>query len=429
MKFNAPALLWVLICVFLWTYVLEAPLRYVLFLLHLSPLLYLRDGIMVMIVAGFVIASAKKLRISPATIPWLIVISVSSITAMAFSPTINLWIMGLKIILPMLVGFLCYRYCEARLWNTSLSITLMAIVALVGLGVNYFLSFPWDNLNYSIGNMQIQGVYNWTMIEVLHRLNGFANGPQKIADQILVVGLYFFLKCKKSPARFALWGVFLGALLLTTVKTVIASWVIIGIARMIYSLKGLGRLAVRWSLIVPLVLAITLPIFSIKNETSLGGTETVIQDMLFGSMLTRLGSTWPQGFKLILDQGSPVFGRGLGTMGGGQMYFEPDQFNPGDNLFLYLYGNLGILGTLVIPWIFWRVVRRSPERTFSDRYWLFFALSFFIIGITSHGIEDGFMAMFYGFLLGHLCRRRSVSERASETERGPSVPALLLEKQ
>lgn len=303
------------------------------------------------------------------------------------------------------------------------------MVALVGLGANYFFSFPWDNLNYSIGNIQIQGVYNWTMLEVLHRLNGFANGPQKIADQILIVGLYFFLKCRKSPAQFALWGVVLGALLLTTVKTLIVSWIIIGIASMIYSLKGLGRLAVRWSLVVPLLLTIALPVLSMKNQTGSFASEDVIQDPLYASMFARLGSTWPQGFKLILDQGSFIFGRGLGTMGGGQMYFEPDQFNPGDNLFLYLYGNVGILGTLVIPWIFWRIVRRSPERTFSDRYWLFFALSFFIIGITSHGIEDGFMAMFYGFLLGHLCRRSSSAERISESQTEPSVPALLLEKQ
>jgi len=71
--------------------------------------------------------------------------------------------------------------------------------------------------------------------------------------------------------------------------------------------------------------------------------------------------TWPTTIKLIHDFGLPIIGRGLGGVGSGEVHYglmgsgeyEFGEFNLGvtDNLVLYLYGNFGAIGTLLVPFL------------------------------------------------------------------------------
>ena len=61
---------------------------------------------------------------------------------------------------------------------------------------------------------------------------------------------------------------------------------------------------------------------------------------------------WPEAIELIHDSGNSLLGRGIGGLGTSQLYFEHDLYNPGDNMFIHIWANYGIIFLILLIGVF-----------------------------------------------------------------------------
>jgi hypothetical protein len=152
------------------------------------------------------------------------------------------------------------------------------------------------------------------------------------------------------------------------------------------------------------LLAIALPIFSagLLMPESAGVFS-------FASFSMRISATWPQAWQWIAHNEVFPFGVGLGGIGGAQRFYAADNFNPSDNLFVYLYANFGVLGLFYLGWIATRCLRIPSEM--QERATAALAVLTFLLGYGAalSILEDQVAALFGGAAVGMLWQCRQLA--------------------
>jgi hypothetical protein len=391
---------------YFFSFIIESPLRFVLFKVHLSVLLYLRDMVLVFLVYLYFVKIIKKLVVDKYTLVLFQIILFFSFIGFIYTSNFLMVPFGIKTLLPFIAAFVWGEKLIDSILNSKKVIWFFYIACCCGLIINLFYNYPWDNLNYSIGNFNVRGVRTFTAIEVIRRLNGFSNSPQKISDQIMILTLIYFCMFR-GYKKWLIWICGLVFLVLTTCKTVIICLIIVGIFSIIKKIIPPKLKILQKSLIIPLLLIIGLPLISQNIVINSNGKRSIEEEFLLGSLFSRGQSTWPDAFNLIATHGNWLTGRGIGGIGGVQTYFEPELYSPGDNMFVYLYGLFGIFAFFIIFLYFYK---SQFIKLNSSKNLFFFYLSVFIFwnGITTHGIEDGFMLIFYGLLMFYLLNMKKL---------------------
>ena len=80
------------------------------------------------------------------------------------------------------------------------------------------------------------------------------------------------------------------------------------------------------------------------------------------------------------------------------LYFELQKYNPGDNLFLTFYGNLGLLGVVYL--IYFAKLGQSLDLK-TELFYYLFMFSFFAYGIVASSIDNALFCLFLGGFLGY----------------------------
>ena len=161
-------------------------------------------------------------------------------------------------------------------------------------------------------------------------------------------------------------------LLATTNKTAIAIYAVLTILIPLARFFPRTRIIERCYKFIPglsALIGICLPFLG--RIVSVNPT-TYIEEIFLSSIDIRLTATWPDAILFITNQGNLILGRGLGSIGASQIYFEPAYYNPPDNMYISLYASFGIgMFVFVCIWV-WGLSNLNVRGVWRDRlFWLF----------------------------------------------------------
>jgi hypothetical protein len=285
-----------------------------------------------------------------------------------------------------------------QLFFTKLGVTvrifsILLICAILGVMINYFIKFPWEGLEYRLGEVEIEAVRSWVDMFGIRRLSGFARTSFDAAVQIILLTLFIFCHLKNNLSKILLWLLIAPPILLTTTKGVIVTYLLLTLVLLARRfVPNIGKIYQKL-LYILLAIVIILPISTIITQT--------YRDipLYLESFFMRISIGWPDVFKLIKQDGNLLLGRGLGGMGTSQQYFELQKYNPGDNIFLLLYANFGLLG---IAYLFYLAKRGQSLDIKSELFYYLFLFSFFSYGIVTSSIDNAIFCLYLGVFLGYV---------------------------
>jgi hypothetical protein len=128
------------------------------------------------------------------------------------------------------------------------------------------------------------------------------------------------------------------------------------------------------------------------------------------SFAERATQTWPDAFELQGRGGNRVLGRGLGGIGVAQKFFEPANYNPGDNFFIYLWVAFGAFGVAFLGFLLSQALRTPIPMEKNAKAGLIVAGSFLAVGLTLNGVESAISSLFLGMALAWLSQRPAYDE-------------------
>ena len=132
--------------------ILEGLIRYLLSLVGLEILIYIKDLIIMVIF----LLSLKQLKLSKTHIIGFAVISVSFITSLIYIYNIKqILFFVLKVLLIFLVGVLQYKNIINDFINNIKFYKLCYMIIIFGVILNNFVTLPWEGLSYSFGDVTI----------------------------------------------------------------------------------------------------------------------------------------------------------------------------------------------------------------------------------------------------------------------------------
>jgi hypothetical protein len=276
-------------------------------------------------------------------------------------------------------------------------------VAVGGVLINYFHTWPWIGLQYQVGATSIEASRLWTAGALgFDRLPGFSRASFDTAVQILVFSTYLAGALRKKW-WIPVWVLSGAAIVLTTDKTVAGIFILFSIG------GAFRRHPIRpfWKRLLPALafMDIVLPfsMLFIKIDWT-SAIRSHVWVGLIASFVERLQTGWPDWLRMIVLHGNFLLGRGMGGIGSPQQYFEPAFFSPGDNIGVYLFGIFGIPGLFLLL-IYARNASRSLGDAPATRFLFLGACIVMLHGVTSNVVEETLLALMFGSSLRYFQER------------------------
>ncbi|MBP2628354.1 MAG: hypothetical protein H6Q68_3065 [Firmicutes bacterium] len=387
------------IILYLCSFVLEGPLRYILVKIGMEGLIYLRDVALVFLVLTPTINCLTREKFEKLNFYTLLFIAFYILIGILYTHNILQVLFGIKVILPFIVGIMYYDSLFLHS-QTILKKTYSIFLVLVCTGI--FLEgalgkLPWSGLSYNFASFEIEATRAWNTFGV-DRLAGFSRSSVDAAIQILMFSMFLFSYVKKTRLIFFMWAVSGVAIVLTTSKGIILCYIFISI------FLGLRAIFPEISskfpriLIIPFILMIGLPLLNmIFTEFNFDMNVDVIYIYIFDSFRDRLTSMWPSSIRMVLDNGNILLGRGLGGIGEAQRFFEYSLYRPADNLVIYLYGLFGVASLWICNYML--IKAQKFDMLKQEDFFHFMILTTLVIyGITTSVMENSLFSLFTGFL-------------------------------
>jgi len=202
------------------------------------------------------------------------------------------------------------------------------------------------------------------------------------------------------------WLISAAAMYLTLSRSALLAFAVAVILHgLVVSFKPMQRLA-KLAVVLLAVAVVALPFganYYFKNKAALTDSSNVTS---ISSFEERVVKTWPDGLALPARDASWVTGRGFGGIGVAQQFFELNIFNPGDNLFVYLWGAFGVFGGLFLAFIPFQVWRASIPLNRKRQAGVVLVGAFLAVGLTLNGVEAAIASLFLGMGLVWLTDQR-----------------------
>ena len=270
-------------------------------------------------------------------------------------------------------------------------------LAVAGVFINFFYSWPWIGLRYQVGATVIEASRRWTAGALsFSRLPGFSRASFDVSLQILIPCI-FLAGALRRRWWIPVWVLSAAAIALTTDKTVAAIFILLSIG------GALHRKPLRpfWRYL-PLTLAaldILLPFSMLLIKIDwMDALRSHLWIGLFASFLARMQVGWPEWLRMIAERGNWFLGRGMGGIGTPQLYFEPTLYSSADNIAVYLYGVFGIPGLALLLVYAWNVTRSLGD-SLGARFLFLCSCVVLLEGATSNVMEAPLLALALGLTL------------------------------
>jgi hypothetical protein len=314
--------------------VFEGPMRYALNLARLDTLIFLRDAAIFGALLAFVVARVPTRTVPLAAGVFMLLAAVHGLVAYfnIGSPIAAAY--GLKMFAPALCGFLAaeaiYRPGPALLRLVA----LMWLATVIGATLDKFwVDYPWVALNVELGGIDVTLGRDWQSGSI-ERVAGLTRSSINLAVALPLLSFILLASVRSRVAHAAVCGITLTVLAWTTQKGAILG----------FALALLALAISRPNLTVPLKSAIVIAAFLMVFAPTVLIHFDMPRDhgvFSFESLIERIERIWPAAWAWI-DRFPPFLGVGLGGIGGSQRFFAPEDFNPADNMFVYLFANFGI---------------------------------------------------------------------------------------
>lgn len=379
---------------------LEGPLRLLLAAGHIETLLYSRD---VLAFAVVLIKSTTTDR--PSSRQWnitsifLYAIICHSIFGLWVGHPISSILFSIKIFISLMFGFACAPLLRTRKEIFVRLIFFIFTSCCIGVYFNTIYGFlPWEGAEFeSAFGTSVNRLW-WAGGE--RRLPGFGRASTTTAAAIGITGIFITSFVNKWKYKVLTLAFGVPAIYLTTSKGALLSFLVVGIWCFVKKgqIRAKSGLALLWTTVI-LCTAAPLAAAFFKPEPSL--IRAVPR--FLSSFADRAAQTWPTAFDHISGIHLALLGQGIGGAGSPLKFgHEYVNFNPIDNLFLYLYLTFGMFG--IIYYIFSAIQISKIAREADDFSLGLFAIGIhiFCYGITAHQIEDAFESIWIGMLVAYI---------------------------
>ena len=265
-------------------------------------------------------------------------------------------------------------------------------IQVVGLFLNYYISYPWEGTVFSLGGLELISAKLWFGHGV-KRLAGFGRSSAITGNQLLILSVLLLGTINKQKRySFLIWGLSIIAIVFTTNKSAILTIIFIGLLWAFWIISPhFGRFLLKISILGIGLFLILLPIIAFFNsKPQFTQTQSILN-----SFNARFNLTWPGVFVLISEQlGNPFLGVGVGGIGTAQKFYNPGFQEVTDNLGLYLYASFGLIGLILI----FLCILSSLSSGFRNQQSFtmgILALVIFSMGITSNVIEFSIKFLYF----------------------------------
>lgn len=389
-----------LIRIYILIIIFEGPIRYVLNMFGMTTLIYIKDFVLIVLI----ILGIKKIKFNRKSFIFFIMISTSFIISTIYiRDYMQISFFILKIFVPFLAGMLQFRNILEDMKNRKRFYIVCYIIVVLGVYINTVINYPWEGLEYELGNNKIIATINWSTMGQ-KRIAGFARSSFNVATYIMVFAILIQSDKKKNKIIRAIYCIItISAIALTTTKGMLITAIVF------YINDFLNIEKIKKLLISALIVAmITIPIFSTICDPLFDflreNMDYEIYIKYFNSFRDRLTNTWPDALQLATKHANIILGRGMGGIGVSQKTYEPDLYSPGDNMFVYLYVTFGLFSLLIYYWII-KFVKRIDFKNQDNIivYNIIFIICTY--GIVSNIVEEPFLCILFGSCIGYSLKK------------------------
>lgn len=386
--------------------VFEGPLRYILYLNNAIYIFYIRDIFLISVISYYLIISILNKNINNMVLYILLILLFHSVIGFYYNDNYTMVIFGWKIFMPLLFGIIAYPSFEKRIDNFKIFSLIFAFSAMIGVFINYNIELPWEGLNYEIMGMNIEAVRASSM-QGIKRVGGLGKSYWQTSVLILLLTTFCMVYLKKEFFKGFIWIIAGVAIFITTQRTVFVVYILIAFVGMLFRIIKYPNRLYGMIMLVALLFNIIFPLAGSIPFVDNYYNEPAFQ-FQFAGFLERINKTWPEAIELLQKEGNILIGKGLGSIGGSQLYFDPrygSDYNVIDSLFLYFYISFGLFSFLYIIYIYkkYKVLNNCKEIYYYD-----LLLIIILLGITANVVEDNILCLFFGILLGRLNNKQFI---------------------
>jgi hypothetical protein len=393
--------------------------RYEALALGIPWIVYAKDALLLVLLGIFAIQVIVSLRVYATILVVMSVISYGVWVGLLSGTPLAAVLFGAKMFLPFLAGYLAMRkdYLASSLFTWLYRILVPAIV--VGIGLDVLLDLPWSGTTYEFAGVLIEVTRQWGTFGV-ERAAGFGRSSFESA-----ICLYSLLALRlaagrerpavTTSAKSRVYDALVGsaavvAVIVTTSKTTLLALLFLAMVALIHVTFQRSQSRLEWgarsalAVMFSCAFAYTLApfLFLLGSSTWL---EDVIADrglvlrVLLQSFVERVQEVWPQAFATLSGPFTLWIGRGLGSVGASQLYFDPAGYNPADNVYVYMLLAFGLvvlaslLGYLLVL-VFRLFGTRRPDAAL-----VVFLSTILVFGATLNVVEAPALMMSLGLLL------------------------------
>ncbi|MFM0167501.1 hypothetical protein [Paraburkholderia sediminicola] len=308
--------------------------------------------------------------------------------------------------MPLIFGAECFDNFDRSRSVVVKWLLLVYALSCVGVLLTNFVSVPWSELAYNVGDVAVEGVRSWSY-EGFNRPPGFTRSSVAVATILMISTclLYPVAWNRSKIVAIVLVIVGVGCAVVSTTKGVVAAIVL---ALLIFSLpRKLYGLATGSFV----VLIMVIPLSTVFVRYTLGFDNPFIAFLTL-SFDERLTNTWPNGIDIVWRYGIPFMGRGLGGVGTAARYLG-DSGGPlasasvMDNFALYMYGHFGLIGIALFVYMARCAVKLIKRADPFDRGLGLCLLALLISGLSMDFIESLPATIVVGMALAAAARRRT----------------------
>jgi len=308
---------------------------------------------------------------------------------------------GLNPFIPFLFGIIAYNGIFPK-WEKSFAKLSFYVILLVSFGafLDIFTNVPWKNFSANFGDISVQGSKVWEQGD-FERVSGFTRISSCLGIQILACCLIYHIYGSNNFLKFFVWLLSLVIIFFSTAKTVlIVSAFFLGAFFVKFFVTRVKKKNFMRSLpLIACFIGILLPVLAyIFNFGERFGLNPYAIALL-GSFFVRIFETWPRMINHVIKDGSFIFGTGIGSSSSVLSPY-PDYFMV-DNAYVWLFGVMGL--TFIPLLLLWIKYIRKLEifESKRDMFFLFFAIFFFVNGITDNSEDNPILSFITGLSLSH----------------------------
>jgi len=380
---------------------IDGPLRFLLVSHGLAWLIYIPKSVALVLVVYYAVRAVFCRQISSYGLGLTGLIGSGVITGVFYIDEFRQIWFGVFMLVPLLFGVIFAEQLQDNWLRFGKYVATLFWLTLGGILLERVMTFPWTGFSYEISGIQLEASRHWMMFGI-NRLAGFTRASTSAAGILMVTGIYVIAWHNKVLFKFIVWtGAFAGILLTTSkgiaIAFVMASAFFVSARQIPKGLWALGRGGL-------LVVMFMLPMLNVLLNYASKYAQPGETDYLY-TLKARINETWPAIWELLSQHGSYIFGRGIGGVGTPQAIFSPDLPSSTDNLFVHIYGQIGILGAIVLV----LVVVASGKLKYAQDPWQRVVASWLIgmlgYGITNNVIQGAYLAAAMGVVIGTLSLR------------------------